>query len=175
MKFLFQFFNFFLQFQMHICGTLSSRTQISLSLLITTLLSSPTFLLQKNPSTIGTHQTMLKRTMSNAHIGVHQTFAPRTMLKNGTQTFAWKMLKNGTKQCTLYIAPKNKAWEWHRLVYIAHCTKWQCSRMAHICVNCNCTQTWEASYTFTLTQTHKTGPISPNLSTPDSLQRMQKL
>jgi len=178
MKFFFQFFNFFLQFQMHIWGTLSSRTQINLSLLITTLLSYPTFSLQMSPSAIGTHIRQCSKGQCLMHTLVYIRHLPQGQC---------------SRMAHIDICLKGKCSRiWHTLVYIVHCPKGQGSGMAHIGVHCilhkmamlkNGTYLcklqlhvdMEASYTFALTQTHKTGPISPNLLTPDSLQKMQKL
>ncbi len=108
---------------MHIWGTLSSRTQINLSLLITTLLSSPTFLLQKSPSTIGIHIRQCSKGQCLMHTFVyirhlpqgqcsrmaHRHLPERKMLKNmahiGVHCTLHKMamLKNGTYLCKLQL------------------------------------------------------------------------
>lgn len=103
MKFLFQFFNFFLQFQMHILGNLELKDSNKLkpsdnNTVVKSYILAP----KESLRNWDTHQTM-----SNAHIGVHQTFAPRTMLKNGTHRHLpeRKMLKNMAHigvHCTLH-------------------------------------------------------------------------
>lgn len=136
MKFLFQFLNCFLQFWMHIWGTLSSRTQISLSLLITLLLSSPTFLLQKNPSTIGIHIRQYSKGQCLMHTLVYIRHLPQgqcsrmahidiclkgkcsRMVHIGVHcTLPQRTrLRNGTHWCTLYIAQNGNAQKWHIFV-----------------------------------------------------------
>jgi hypothetical protein len=107
---------------MHIWGTLSSRTQINLSLLITTLLSSPTFLLQKSPSAIGIHIRQCSKGQCLMHTLVYIRHLPQGQC---------------SRMAHIDICLKGKCSRiWHTLVYIVHCPKGQGSGMAHIGVHC---------------------------------------